>query len=58
MRKYEVINPNSGHSFGFYEADSQDEAIEACCIDAGYNSKSDAEEVMSKSSDLVAIEVV
>ena len=57
MSQYEVSNTKSGHSFGVYEADSAREAIEACCRDAGYASKAEAEEVMGHESELVAVEV-
>jgi hypothetical protein len=58
MSKYEVFNQTSGHSFGVYEADSADEAIDACCRDAGYASKADAEQSTEQSlGDLRAAEV-
>lgn len=57
MSKYEVSNIKSAHSFGVYEAESAEAAIEACCKDAGYESKEQAEEVMGHGSDLVATEV-
>ena len=57
MSKYEISNRKSAHSFGVYEADSQEAAIEACCKDAGYDSKAHAEEVMGHESELVAVEV-
>jgi len=57
MSKYEVSNSKSAHSFGVYEADSQEAAIEAACKDAGYESKADAEAVMGHESELVAVKV-
>lgn len=57
MAKYEVSNIKSAHSFGVYEAESAEAAIEACCKDAGYDSKAQAEEVMGHESELVAVEV-
>lgn len=57
MRKYEVRNIKSSHSFGVYEADSAEAAVAACCKDAGYDSKVDAEVVMGHESELVAVEV-
>lgn len=57
MSKYEVSNNKSGHSFGVYEADSAEAAIEAACKDAGYDSKADAEAAMGRDSELVAAEV-
>jgi len=57
MSKYEVSNIKSAHSFGVYEAKSAEAAIEACCKDAGYESKAQAGEVMGHDSELVAVEV-
>ncbi len=57
MSQYEVSNIKSAHSFGVYEAESADAAIEAACKDAGYDSKAHAEEVMGRASELVAVEV-
>jgi hypothetical protein len=57
MSNYEVSNSQSGHSFGVYEADSPEAAIEACCRDAGYDSKADAEAAMGRESELVAVAV-
>lgn len=56
-KTYEVTNAKSAHSFGTYEADSEEAAIEACCKDAGYSSKADAEAAMGHDSELVAVEV-
>jgi hypothetical protein len=57
MARYEVSNVKSAHSFGIYEAESAEAAIEACCKDAGYDSKAQAEEVMGHDSELAAVEV-
>lgn len=58
MSKYEVINLVSGHSFGIYEADSEESAIEACVIDAGYKSVAQMKETLETTcDDLVAVEV-
>jgi uncharacterized protein YegP (UPF0339 family) len=57
MSKFEVSNSKSGHSFGMYEADSPEAAIEAVCQDAGYTSKAAAEEAMGHESELIAVEV-
>jgi hypothetical protein len=57
MSKYEVSNTKSAHSFGVYEAESAEAAIEAACNDAGYDSKADAEAAMGRESELVAVEV-
>ncbi len=57
MNAYEVSNSKSTHSFGVYEAESAEAAIEAACKDAGYDSKAQAEEVMGHESELIAAEV-
>ncbi len=57
MSKYEISNVKSAHSFGVYEAESAEAAIEACCKDAGYESKEQAEDAMGHESELVAVEV-
>jgi hypothetical protein len=57
MAHYQVSNSKSAHSFGIYAADSAEAAIEAACIDAGYNSKADAEAAMGRESELVAVDV-
>ena len=33
---FEVANRISGHSFGFYAAANEADAIKACCVEAGY----------------------
>lgn len=58
MNRYEVINSKSAHSFGVYEAESAEAAVEACCKDAGYDSTAHAEEVMGRAAQLVATEVL
>ncbi len=57
MSKYEVSNSKSAHSFGVYEAESAEAAIEAACKAAGYDSKANAEAAMGRDSELVAVEV-
>ena len=57
MAKYEVSNIKSSFSFGVYEAESAEAAIEACCKDAGYDSKADAEDAMGHEAELIAVEV-
>ena len=57
MSKYEVSNATSGHSFGVYEAASEESAIEACVIDAGYNRVAQMEDTLETECDLVAVEV-
>ena len=39
--RYEVINPDSGQSLGVYDAENEEQAIEACVRDAGYRSVDD-----------------
>lgn len=38
MKKYEVKNEHTRHSFGVYEADTPEHALDACCRDASYPS--------------------
>lgn len=57
MTKFEVANAKSATSFGVYEADTAEAAIEAACKDAGYDSKADAEAAMGRESELVAVEI-
>lgn len=38
MKKYEVKNEHTHHSFGVYEGDTPDDALDACCRDASYAS--------------------
>lgn len=57
MAKFEVSNETSGICFGVYEADTEEDAIEAVCIDAGYDGIEDAEEVTGQQNDLIATEV-
>lgn len=54
---FEVTNPKSSHSFGVYEALTADDAVKACCVDAGYESTEHAESVMGHASELTAHEV-
>jgi hypothetical protein len=56
MSKYEVSSSKSAYSFGVYEADSAEAAIEAACRDAGYDSKADAEAAMGREAELTAVE--
>lgn len=53
---YEVINPRTGYSFGIYRARTADEAVEACCRDAGYKSKADAAAQTGREIELVAFD--
>lgn len=36
MKHFEIFNPASGHSFGIYEAQTEEDAIAACVKEAGY----------------------
>jgi hypothetical protein len=36
--KYEVFNTSSGLTFGYYEADSEDDSFDAMAIDDDYDS--------------------
>lgn len=56
-KTYEVINAKSAHSFGTYQAESEEAAIEACCKDAGYESKEAAENAMGRDSEMIAVEI-
>jgi hypothetical protein len=57
MRNFEVSNSKSAHVFGVYQAGTAEAAIEAACLEAGYNSRANAEEAMGRESQLVAVEV-
>lgn len=57
MAHYQISNSKTAHSLGIYVADSAEAAIEAACIDAGYDSKADAEAVMGHDSELSATDV-
>lgn len=54
LKSYEVVNSKSGHSFGFYAGTDADDAIRACCHEAGYSSVQDAADTMGRASDLTA----
>ena len=55
MSKYEVMSQKSSHSFGVYEAETAELAIDACCVDAGYESKADYEATTDCDSSLIAV---
>lgn len=58
-KTFEVANRISGHSFGFYAAGSADEAINACCSEAGYTDVRDfLQETGAEASHLIATPVV
>jgi hypothetical protein len=57
-KSYEVTNSKSGQSFGFHCGVSAEDAIRACCREAGYLTVSAAEEVMGRASELTATRVV
>lgn len=54
-RKFEVSA--NGHSFGIFEAATEQEAIDLCCIDAGYQSEAEMIASLERPSDLIANEV-
>ena len=56
-KSYEVCNPASGHSFGFYCATSAEDAIRTCCLEAGYTSVEEAEEVTGHANELIATRI-
>lgn len=45
MNTYEITNTSSGHSFGTFDADSEQGALEALAKDAGYKSYADMRKV-------------
>lgn len=56
-KKFEVINCQSGLSLGVYEAESEQEARDACARDAGYKSEAEMVERLGQPSQLKAVEV-
>lgn len=58
LKSYEVMNTVSGHSFGFYAATSEEDAINTCCHEAGYTDVRDfIESTGAENCNLVAVEV-
>lgn len=58
MNRYEVYNPESGHSFGIYKAETREEAIEEAVRDAGYKSIADMLDQLGETTcDLEAWEI-
>jgi hypothetical protein len=55
MTNFQVSNSKSGISFGLYDANNPEAAIEMACKDAGYSSKDDAEDVMGHDCELIAV---
>lgn len=56
MAIYDVYNQGSGHSLGYYEADTADEALDAMARDAGYHSLTDMR-LQTRLALLYAVEV-
>ena len=57
MSKFEVCNRLSAHSFGVFDAASPEEAVDACCRDAGYKNAADCDEVTGTTGELMAARV-
>jgi hypothetical protein len=53
MNTYEICNKNSGHSFGFFQAGSEKEALERLARQAGYDSYKEACAVVESINELV-----
>lgn len=53
MNTYEICNKNSGHSFGFFQACSEKEALERLARQAGYDSYKEACAVVESINELV-----
>lgn len=53
MNTYEICNKNSGHSFGFFQASSEKEALEQLARQAGYNSYRESCAVVGSANELV-----
>lgn len=47
MSKFQITS-SAAADMGVYEGATADDAVEACCRDAGYASKAEAEEVMGE----------
>jgi hypothetical protein len=54
-KRFEVFA--NGHSFGIYEAETEQDARDACARDAGYESEANMVERLEKPSQLKAVEV-
>ena len=54
-KRFEVFA--NGHSFGIYEAETEQDARDACARDAGYESEADMIEKLEQPSQLKAVEV-
>ncbi len=55
MSTYEICNRNSGHSFGFFQAGSEKDALEQLAKQAGYDSYKEACAVVESANELVVI---
>lgn len=53
MNTYEICNKNSGHSFGFFQAGSEKEALERLARQAGYVSYKEACSIVGVADELV-----
>lgn len=53
MNTYEICNKNSGHSFGFFQAGSEKEALEQLARQAGYGSYKEACAVTESTDELI-----
>lgn len=53
MNTYEICNKNSNHSFGFFQAGSEKEALEQLARQAGYDSYKEACAVVESTNELV-----
>jgi len=58
MKKFEIVNTLSGHSFGVYTADSAEDALDLYAQDAGYIDFADAQTVApAENGEILAIEI-
>ncbi|WP_350449657.1 hypothetical protein [Aminobacterium mobile] len=53
MNTYEICNKNSNHSFGFFQADTEKEALEQLAKQAGYDSYREACAVVGSADELI-----
>ena len=53
MNTYEICNRNSGHSFGFFQAGSEKDALEQLARQAGYTSYEEACAVVGSADELI-----
>jgi hypothetical protein len=57
VKSYEVCSRSSSHSFGFYLGTSPEDAINACVVEAGYQSIKDMEAQLERPCDLMATRI-